>query len=95
MGVLKNKRVTMQRRILTPIGPEKDLWREFDSWFFQKCMDEKRELVDTYKNHAENLRLYVENVHNMVLQQFPEFIPHGIWNPVRTKEGTSIPFDEA
>ena len=85
----------MKRRILISINSEKDPWHEFDDWFFQKCMDEKRELVDTYKNHAENLQLYVENVHNMVLQQFPEFIQLGLWNPVRTKEGTSIPFDEA
>ena len=53
------------------------------------------ELCAEYNTHAHRLQLYVENIHNMVLQQCPEFIQLGLWNPVRTKEGTSIPFDEA
>ena len=87
----------MKRRILIPINPEPKPteWELFHEWFMEQAEKQYGELCAEYNTHAHKLQLYVENVHNMVLQQFPEFIQLGLWNPVRTKEGTSIPFDEA
>lgn len=87
----------MKRKILIPIKPDPKPteWELFHEWFMEQAQKQYGELCAEYNTHAHRLYLYVENVHNMVLQQFPEFIQLGLWNPVRTKEGKNIPYDEA
>jgi len=87
----------VKRSILIPINPDPEPteWHLFHEWFMEQAEKKYGELCAEYNTHAHKLQLYVENIHSMVLQQCPEFIRLGIWNPVRTTEGKNISFDEA